>query len=148
RFPAVDALAVRLAARLDVGGGVAFAQHLFDFVLDGAGDGAALGDADPGGDHDVEIEPVVPAAVAVAERVVADDLGGLARRAGVGDSGPGERALGPWRGLWELQIRGGFPRGPAVAAGRAGRSRSAVAPRASISPAAARLSRPTPMNAM
>src|SRR5687767_5723741 len=58
-------------ARLDVGRRVAFAQGQLDLVLDGAGDLVAPVDAPARGHRDVEIDPVVPAAVAVAELVVA-----------------------------------------------------------------------------
>jgi hypothetical protein len=74
-FDALAGGAFGVYAGFDVGGGVPFAQGLLDFIFDGAGDGVALIDGQGGGDDDVEIDPVIAAAVAMAEFVIGPDVG-------------------------------------------------------------------------
>ena len=100
--------AVGVVARLDVRGGVAFAERLFDFILDVAGDGMTVGHIHPAGNHDVKIDPVVSAAVTMTQLVIAADGGRSARGAKVGvQNGAQQQGIGPI--LLVHQARGAFP---------------------------------------
>ena len=70
-FSASCTLLIR--ARLDMRRRVAFAKRLLDLVFDCAGDAMPVIDVPLGRDHDVEIDPVIAAAVAMPQLVIATD---------------------------------------------------------------------------